>query len=111
MSKEAQLIDLTVEEWLKRYDAYIVANSDFEGSYTEKTDKEDALAWRDLGYKNDPEGAAHEEMSNWEPDEEFDSLGGERVELLRRAYTSAPLLYGWHASSEALDHYAEQGGE
>jgi hypothetical protein len=59
---------LTDEEWLRRFDAHIKIRSGYEGNYSEDSDREAALMYReDEGYKEAPEDAADEEMSNWEP--------------------------------------------
>jgi hypothetical protein len=65
---------LTDEEWLRRFDAHIKARSDYkDGSYSEG-DKEAMLFYRDYAdFKDAPEAAADEEMSNWDPGE-FDAV-------------------------------------
>lgn len=67
-------IQLTNEEWLRRYDAFITEMSDFEGSYSETTGAEDTLEMFrkevDDPFYNSPEDAAEEEMSNWDNDGE-----------------------------------------
>jgi hypothetical protein len=84
---------MTEEEWLKRYDARIKDVSDFEGSYVDKVGREDALTWRQLGYLNEPEGAADEEMSNWDTSDS-DPIDT-RLETLSSVYSTVPMLRGF----------------
>jgi hypothetical protein len=86
-------IGMTEEEWLKRYDARIKDVSDFEGSYVDKVGREDALTWRQLGYLNEPEGAADEEMSNWDTSDS-DPIDT-RLEALSSVYSTVPMLQGF----------------
>lgn len=62
MTDEQRLSD---EEFMRRLRARFIERAG-EGA-DEAADGCDVETWRDGAYENDPEGAADEEMSYWEP--------------------------------------------
>jgi hypothetical protein len=59
--------DITRDEWLRRYKQRFIDRADLTEGQAEQCAKAESFEVLSDGFEDDPEGAADEEMSCWEP--------------------------------------------